>query len=488
MPSLNVATKLPPLFTAEGATAKRVTPLQELIRLTMACMLWEDGFYSDGKTVGVRIRELVHTVSLAEAAGVAIEAREKMKLRHVPLLIVREMARHPKRDLITNRSNGANHTSIISETLARVIQRPDELNEFCAIYWADGKQPLSKQVKLGLAKAFNKFSEYQLAKYNRKKDIMLRDVLFLCHSKPADVEKGHPDGEPWHQWTKAERKFANDPGFVNELRPLGFTPGELLYGKLIYDQLETPDTWEVELSAGADKKETFLRLMDENKLGDLAFLHNLRNILEAGVEVATIVSYGGLRKWGRVLPLRFIAAAKVVPQLEQYLEGWMFKCLEGSPKLPGKTILLADVSSSMQVRLSQKSDLTRDSAMKALAMLLREVCEDVQIIPFARGCVVDVPPRRGFALADLLHRHGGPDGTNIGDAVTYANHLGYDRLILLTDEQFHTRVPEPLKGTLAYCVNVAVEKHGVGYGSWLHIDGFSESIVDYIQRYEGGLQ
>jgi len=67
-----------------------------------------------------------------------------------------------------------------------------------------------------------------------------------------------------------------------------------------------------------------------------------------------------------------------------------------------------------------------------------------------------------------------------------ANKIGYDRLILLTDEQSFSRVPDPLQGKLAYCINVAVEKHGVGYGSWLHIDGFSEAIVDYIQRYEVG--
>jgi len=478
MSSLNVATKPTPLFTAEGGPAKRITPLQELIRLTMACMLWEDGFYSGGKTVGARIRELVHTVTLAEARRVAIEARNKMKLRHVPLLIVREMARHP---------NLKSTPSLVGDTLSTVIQRPDELNEFLAIYWSEGKCPLSKQVKLGLAKAFSKFNEYQLAKYNRAKDITLKDVLFLCHSKPADAE---------YKWTKSERERYADA--IKRQGPEGgaqvledvhggeFSPGELLYGKLIYDQLKTPDTWEVELSAGGDKAATFIRLMQDNTLGDLAFLRNLRNMVQAGVPIANIVEYGGDRKWGRVLPFRFIAAAKVVPQLEPYLEQWMFKCLEGSPKLYGKTILLADVSGSMQVALSRKSDLTRDSAMKALAMLLREVCADVMILPFAREVITGLPPRRGFALADVLHLHNHRDGTDIGNAVNVANKIGYDRLILLTDEQSFSRVPDPLQGKLAYCINVAVEKHGVGYGSWLHIDGFSEAIVDYIQRYEVG--
>jgi hypothetical protein len=71
------------------------------------------------------------------------------------LLLVREMARHKS------------HRALVAETLARVIQRADELAEFVAIYWKDGRVPLSGQVKKGLAAAFPKFDEYQLAKYDR---------------------------------------------------------------------------------------------------------------------------------------------------------------------------------------------------------------------------------------------------------------------------------------------------------------------------------
>ncbi len=75
-----------------------------------------------------------------------------MKLRHVPPLLVREMARH------------ASHRALVAQTLTRVIQRADELSEFMAIYWADGCAPRSGQVKKGLAAAFTKFDEYALVK------------------------------------------------------------------------------------------------------------------------------------------------------------------------------------------------------------------------------------------------------------------------------------------------------------------------------------
>jgi hypothetical protein len=258
-------------------------------------------------------------------------------------------------------------------------------------------------------------------------------------------------------------------------------PGELLYGKLIYDQLETPDTWEVELSAGGDKGAVFMRLMEENKLGDLAFLRNLRNMTEAGITPLKLAHYGDKRKWGRVLPFRFIAAARVVPQLEPHLERWMFKCLEGSKKLPGKTVLCVDVSGSMRDKLSGKSDLSRLDAAKALAMLLREVCEEIEVVRFNTSAQV-IPPRRGFALGDVIGQANG--GTNIGGTVGAINaQIKHDRLIVLTDEQSASQVPRPTVSR-AYMINVGTSKNGVGYGTWLHIDGFSEAVVDYIQRHE----
>lgn len=470
MSQMNYTHNTAPIFTAEGGRAKHITPVQQLRRLVMSCMLWEDNFYIDGKSVADLIQKAVHAIPVGDAGAIAVEARTTMKLRHVPLLIAREMARHPRLK---------DNPKAVSETIATIIQRPDELSEFVSIYWKDGKQPLSKQVKLGLAKAFQKFNEYSLAKYNRKKDVMLRDVLFLCHSKPADVV----DGE---RWDKATRQAFRDQPLAAQHRILvqsghenGFTEGELLYGKLIYDQLETPDTWEVQLSAGANKRETFERLMMENNLGDLAFLRNLRNMVESGVSYEVIAAYGETRNWGRVLPFRFIAAARVVPQLKNYLEYWMFKCLEGSPMLPGHTVLCVDVSGSMNDRLSAKSDLNRLDAAKALAMLLREVCEKVTILKFDTT-VERVNPARGFTLDTAI---GGPrGGTDIGRAVTAASQLNPDRLIILTDEQSYTRVGAP--NGRGYMINVAANRNGVGYGPWLHVDGFSEAIIDYIQYYE----
>src|SRR5258708_27948882 len=141
--------------THEGAPAAIITPEQALRRSVLACMLWENEFYENGVAIAGRIRELVPNVAAEKVAALAVEARTAMKLRHAPLLLVREMARH------------ATHRNLVAETLVRVIQRADELSEFAAIYWADGRRPLSAQIKKGLAAAFTSFDEYALAKYDR---------------------------------------------------------------------------------------------------------------------------------------------------------------------------------------------------------------------------------------------------------------------------------------------------------------------------------
>jgi len=54
----------------------------------------------------------------------------------------------------------------------------------------------------------------------------------------------------------------------------------------------------------------------------------------------------------RVLPFRFIAAARYAPQWEEELERAMFACVAGKEKLKGKTVLLVDTPGSMTAQLS----------------------------------------------------------------------------------------------------------------------------------------
>lgn len=427
MASLN--RPLPSLRTAEGGVAKRISKIQELRRTVLACLLWEDGFYESGTSVAERIAALIPECLPHDVAELARSARSDLKLRHVPLLLVREMARH------------ASHRLLVAATLNEIIQRPDELTEFVAIYWKDGKCPLSAQVKKGLAKAFTKFNAYSLAKYNRDGAVKLRDVLFLCHARPISEEQK----ATWKQ--------------------------------LIDGTLPAPDTWEVALSAGADKKATWERLVTEKKLGALALLRNLRNMKQAGVADEFVRKALGVMETQRVLPFRFISAATHAPHMEPELETAMMANLDGHGRLFGHTILLIDVSGSMGAPVSAKSDLRRIDAACALAILLREICDTVEVRTFNNTSKA-VPARRGFALRDQIRtRLGG--GTLLGAAVTETNQITHDRLIVISDEQTSDRVPDPVSNK-SYMLNVASDRNGVGYGKWTHITGWSEAVIDYI--------
>lgn len=420
--------------THEGAQAAQTNAEQQLRRSLMSCLLWEKTFYEEGIDIAMRIASLVPIVKPEKVAAMAIEAREKMKLRHAPLWVVREMARHPE------------HKALVSSTLERVIQRPDELTEFVSLYWMNKRQPLSAQVKKGLASAFQKFNAYQLAKYNRDETVKLRDVLFMCHAKPNDKEQE----ETWKQ--------------------------------LVEGKLPIPDTWEVALSTGKDKKETWERLIKEKSLGALALLRNLRNMKEAKVDEQIIFSALEEMKVDRVLPYRFIAASKFTPQWESQLEAAMMKCLGDREKIPGVTVLLIDVSGSMDSSISNKSDLQRYDAACGLAILARELCESGSIFTFSNQ-LVQIPNRHGFALRDAIVNSQGHGGTELGMAVNKINSsLEYDRLIVITDEQSCDSVPNPK--SKGYIINVASYKNGVGYGAWTHVDGWSEAVLDYIREVE----
>lgn len=454
---INTRTKAPALRTHEGALAMRITPEEQLRRSVMACMLWEGEFYEDGISIADRIMSTIPNVDATACMEIAIEARTSMKLRHVPLLIARQMCRLPE------------HKKLVAHTLEQIIQRPDELTEFLAIYWAtnNGKKSLPAQVKKGLSAAFTKFNEYSLAKYNRDGDVKLRDALFLSHAKPKDAPG---------RYTRAERALER-----KELakRNVPLTQSELLYRKVVDDSLEVPDTWETELSAGKDKAETFTRLITEDKLGALALLRNLRNMKEAGVDRGLIKMALEKMNSERVLPFRFIAAARVVPEYEHMIEPAMLACMQGQEKFEGRTVLLVDVSGSMFGGISRKSDLLRVDAACGLAILLREVCDDIEVTTFSNK-LAQVAPRRGFALRDAILQSQVHAGTDLGGALAHIK--SYDRLIVITDEQSHTSVPPPTG--LGYIINVASAANGVGYGAWHHIDGWSESVVDYIREVE----
>lgn len=442
---VNVSPVRAPKLTHEGAVAAQINPPQELRRSVMACMLWEDQFYESGLEISKRISENVGRCKPLQVRDLAVEARRKFKLRHIPLFLVNEMLKYPE------------HRPFVGSALAQVVQRPDEMGEFLAIYFKEegstkrnnGKgRAVPAQVKKGIAAAFTQFNEYELAKWDQSSAaVKLRDVMFLCHPKPENKKQ------------------------------------EELFKRLANGELKVPDTWEIELSSSKDKKLSWERLLKEKRLGALALLRNLRNMHECGVSDATVKRVLAEMRTDIVLPFRFISAARHAPWVEGDIEQAMFRSLTEVEKLPGRTAIVVDNSGSMYgKKVSSKSDIDRSDAACALAILVREICEDTVVVGFGNEAAV-IPARRGFALADAIKKGPG-GGTYTQAALDLAAREGYSRIIVITDEQSHERISSPVEGSHGYFINVASYQNGIGYGDWTHIDGFSEAVLSYIRESE----
>ena len=463
MAQLNLARK-EHRVTHEGGRARAGTPEQQLKRAVTACMLWEKTFYEDGVSIALRIHDLASRCSPRFVADLAIETRKKHGIRHASLWLALSLI-----------GRGMQGTD---KVISKVISRADELGEIIAMQWTETKQSkvsgisafgiipnavdhteetsnregkLPNALKRGVALAFPKFDPYQLAKYNRKdRAVTLRDAMRMCHPKPANEEMAK------------------------------------VYKDLKEGTLASPDTWEVRLSGGEDKKEVFTDLLKRGRLGYLATLRNIRKMREVGVDQRLIIDRLLSEKGRRgILPFQFISAAITNPDFEQHIEAPMLACLEDMPSLEGDTAVIVDTSGSMGDLLSAKSVLQLADAACGMAIMVRELCRNVQVYAFSTD-VKMVPSRRGFALRDAIR------ATNVGwetygdRAVEHAlmKNPNLQRIIMITDMQLHDNLQAYPSVPHKYVVNVAPYQNGVGYGNWNWIDGFSEQTIRYMQEYE----
>ncbi len=435
----NVRNPRRPIRTHEGGPATRISTEQQLRRSVAACLLWEKTFYEDGEDIADRIVRLASSVDEGFLYFLANETRNDHGIRHAALLLALAAV-------------NAGHRSA-AETVDVVLRRADEPGELISLLWHlnGGRCMIPRQMRKGINQALNRFDGYQLAKYANRGSVKLRDVMFLCHPKPKNAEQAN------------------------------------LFKGLANQTLNAPDTWEVNLSKGGDKRQVFERLMREEKLGALALLRNLRNMIEAQVDLALIANSIDHMKPAGVLPFQFISAAKYAPAMETYLDDAMRRSMLEMAQLGGWTAVIVDVSGSMNMPLSSRGEMTRADAGAGIAMLALARSTNARCFAFGNE-YTEVPARANLSLRGSLHEavritgHGTMGGKAVKGVL--AEWPGVDRLILITDEQLHDALPKLPKSVKGYCINVAANQHGVGYREWTHIDGFSAKTVDYIKERE----
>lgn len=429
----------------EGAKAFVLNPAMQLYTAVVTWSL-NDSFYEKNDDRLLRIRTLIAQNDPLFVARLAIYARHKMYMRSAPLVLLTELAKIHSGD------------HLISKLTEKVVSRADEITELLACYQLLNERKglkklnsLSKQLQKGLSLAFNNFDEYQFAKYNRDSDIKLRDALFLVHPKAKDDAQ------------------------------------QQLFNKIASNKLETPYTWETELSAlGQNKftddqdksaafKEKWEELIESDKLGYMALLRNLRNIVEANITYEHLLKVGdtlsSAEKVARAkqFPFRYLAAYRELLHAgvrvksqgmtgrlktlflgDQGYAGELLDALEraitqSAANIAGfdentKVLLACDVSGSMQVPVSPKSKIQLFDVGLMLAMLLQSRCKNVRIGMFGDTWkTITVPKNNILANVQEFYRREGEVGyaTNghlvIKDLL--AKKIIMDKVMLFTDCQ-----------------------------------------------------
>jgi 60 kDa SS-A/Ro ribonucleoprotein len=433
--------------TVNHAGAKAFIMSAEM-ELYTAVVTWSlnDSFYEKNETRMERLRKLIYECKPEFVGKLAVYARTKMYLRSVPLVLVTELA---------NLHSGDN---LVARVTDGVIGRADEITELLACYELLNKRTgtkklnrLSKQLQKGLSTAFNRFDEYQFGKYNRDGAIKLRDALFLVHPKAKD-----------------------------ELQ-------QLLFNKIVNNQLQTPYTWETELSAlgqlnfdSAEAKAIAFRtkweeLIDSGKLGYMALLRNLRNIQGAGVSYAhlekvcaRLADANEVAK-AKQFPFRYLAAYRellnagsdvsaqsIAQRLKALLAGnkgfmgIMLDALEKAVQVSaanikgfdhGTRVLLAcDVSGSMQTPVSAKSKILLYDVGLMLAMILQSRCKNVEVGMFGDTWKTITVPRNNILgnVQEFYRREGEVGYATNGYLVIkdiLSRKVKIDKVFMFTDAQ-----------------------------------------------------
>ncbi len=410
----------------ENAVAFKLTPEYELYAAVVTTGLSTSFYEKDTERLD-RIRQLMKQCDPVFVAKLAVYARNNMYMRSIPLVLVVELAKIYSGD------------ALVSKMITKVIQRADEITELLAFYQMANERKdtkklnrLSKQIQKGLANSFNQFDEYQFAKYNKSTAVSLKDALFLVHPKAK-----------------------------NETQ-------QMLFDKIAANNLAVPYTWETELSQlgqtsfanTTDKRRAFAlkweELIDSNKVGYMAIMRNLRNILEAEVSANHIVkvcSYLANENAvanSKQLPFRFLAAYREIKELNLKYASMVLDALEAAVicsaqnirgfEINTSVLIACDVSGSMQQPVSPKSKVLLFDIGLMLGMLMQNRCKNVVSGMFGdKWKIINMPKRSVLANVNEYYRREGEVGyaTNgylvLEDLIRRKESI--DKVMLFTDVQ-----------------------------------------------------
>lgn len=433
----------------------------------------DDKYYQKSDQVLKELREAISKVDRSFVLKLANYARNKMNLRSIPMVLLAEAAHA----VYPNESPNS-PKSIVKEYVPKVVKRADEINEVLAysinVIGKGHKAKLANSLKKGVALAFNKFDEYQFAKYNRKGSITFKDALRLVHPKAKTEEQ------------------------------------QILFKKIKEDSLATPNTWEVVISGEGSTAENWNKIAPD--MGIMSMLRNLRNMEQKGAEEALRIAYAALRNpehvlKSRLLPFRFYAAAREVTRnaTRDALNAALDISVANLPKIKGNVAVFADTSGSMRTRVSDKSTISCLDIATLFGAMTTNMVEDgydYLSCAFATDTGEASISKRDSVLTNqnkIQSVNTNGCGTEAWKAFPFMSRKGFkaDVVVIFSDMQCYgadrNLATEWAKYKQANPKAVLVSVHLNGYGGTqfppnskdvITLSGWSESILSYIASYQ----
>lgn len=456
-------TKTNKTVNKSGHIAYKMKDKEKLVTQVLTSFFNESKFYGDNSA---EMQDTIKSVIKTDpqfVANLAVFARREFNMRSVAHVLTAYLA-HEK--------EGKPYTR---EVVKAVSLRGDDATEIMACYLSMFGKPIPNSLRKGIADVMKGFDEYTLAKYKGSgKAVKMRDLLCLCRPKPK---------------TEAQSDMWN---------------------RLLNDELEIPVTWETQLSANGNNTETWEKLIDSGKVGYMALLRNLRNIINANPSniekvYSTIENPEAVRK-SKQLPFRFLSAYKELAgiggsRVFDVLENAVEASIENMPKISGTTVIAVDVSGSMGGAISSKTKVRCYEIAMLLGLMANKICENSYFYTFDTSIRKYAFSHRSGILTSVMGSAcGGGTHMSLPFDKMINDKIKADRIIILSDNECNggwwsdpvQKIADLYRRTTGNDIWVhAIDLQGYGtqqfYGNKTNlIAGWSEKVLDFIKLAEQG--
>ena len=432
-------------FTAEGGMGWQRTPKGELF-LAAVTSLNEDTFYETADKRAQRIQALAASPEIVNSPewtlGMVRWLRQEVGLRSITGVVAMT---------VVKARLDAGLTGTNRQIIEAAISRLDEASDMIAGWMSLYGRNIPSCVRRGVADALRvRLSERSYLKWAGRMNagsVTLRDVINLTHPKPKNSvqealiklvldesygkkgdDKQLPTIRAYRQFLAMDRdaqiRALTGPDAKDVIRKAALTH-EVIAGAI---GTIPADVWET--------------LVPE--MGYMALRMNLRRIEASGASRALIATINERLSdvdeaaKSRTMPVAFYAAYKNAPlAFAAALQDAANASLENVPALKGRTLVLLDRSGSMSYPMSAKSSLSCQDTANVFASALAIRGESVRVVAFDDHMEdVKVASTDLLRVVDQMPTARGC--TYTPDAVAYAHKKGekYDRIIILTDEQY----------------------------------------------------